>query len=257
MTTEAAAAAEATVEESLTPHQKQAVANAARAFASYGDVKKAMAKIAKAIVNLRLTFEKDGRPDYRGETPQYRGAIATLYENAIPDPDERESFKVSIRYWVAKEFAARVEDGRSKITKEALQEAGLMQERPAPTEPREPRRAATPATATPTGVIAEGKELSPSQVLVQAERVVEQHVADESLGVVMAVQSIGRELGPVVAALRDDAVRNKLPGKALTQAVEQVLGLSLDAAHLAGIDIMEFSAAWFSHVMESATEVAA
>jgi hypothetical protein len=223
----------------LSSTQKMAVARAARAFSTYGEAKKAMAKIAKAIVNLRLTFEKDGRPDYRGETPQYRGAIASLYEAAITDENERQSFKVAIRYWVGKEFAARVKNGT--LIEADLIAAGVMTaSTDTPTEPA-PRRN---GSDVPTGVVVDGTELTPTEVMVEAERIVAEHVTDKSLGVVIAVQSISRTLGPVVAALRDEDTRTHLPGRSLRQGVEQVLNLALDAAKLSDIDVEEFFASW-------------
>lgn len=224
----------------LSSTQKMAVARAARAFSTYGEAKKAMAKIAKAIVNLRLTFEKDGRPDYRGETPQYRGAIASLYEAAITDEAERQSFKVAIRYWVGKEFAARVKNGT--LIEADLIAAGVMTATPdaPPTEPTTRRN----GSDVPTGIVVDGTELTPTEVMVEAERIVAEHVTDKSLGVVIAVQSISRTLGPVVAALRDDDTRTHLPGRSLRQGVEQVLNLALDAAKLSDIDVEEFFASW-------------
>lgn len=249
--------------EPLSRSQKMAVARAARAFASYGDAKKAMAKIAKSIVSLRLTFDKDGRPDFRGETPQYRGAIASLYEATIPDEAERNAFKVAIRYWVGKEFAARIDAG--DIEAAELEDAGigLTSNRPASsastgTREREPRRAATAADLTPTGVMVDGNELTPPEVVVEAERIVEAHVAaDEVLGPVMALQHVGRELGPIVAALRDEEVRGKQPGRAILAASEQLLTLSLDAAALSGVEVEEFVASWMSVHAEPVSEVAA
>jgi hypothetical protein len=224
----------------LTGEQKMAVARAARAFQTYGDVKKVMPRIAKAIVSLRLTFEKDNRPDYRGETPQYRGAVASLYESAIPDADERETFKVAIRYWVGKEFAARVEKGELK--KADLIAAGVMSE-PKVQTPKE-RQGRRQRSAHSTGIMLDGVELSPPEVLVEAERIVAEHVANSSLGAVLALQSIGRELGPVVAVLRDNEKREKLPGRSLRGSIESLLTLSLDAAMLSGITVEDFVASW-------------
>lgn len=239
---------EQTEEVSLTPEQKRAVAATARAFSTYGEARKTMAKVAKAIVNLRLAFEKEGRPDFRGETPQYRGAIADLYEAAIHDPDERASFKVAIRYWVGKEFAARVANG--SLQADALEAAGIVQAiaptSPRPTTPQEPRRARTVAEDTPTGIVAGGHELSPPEVLVAAERIVSEHIGDEALGAVMALQSVARTLGPIVAGLRDEDVRAKQPGRALRSSTEQVLTLALDSAMLAGVEIEEFIASWYA-----------
>lgn len=235
-------------EELLSPEQKRAVQATARAMSSYGEERKFMAKVAKAIVNLRLTFEKDGRPDYRGETPQYRNAITDLYEAAIRDPDERASFKVAIRYWVGKEFAARVEKG--ELARADLEAAGIVQAvaPAAPGTPREPRRAATVAEDTPTGIVADGHELSPPEVLVAAERMVTEHVADEALGAVMALQSVARTMGPIVAGLRDEGIRAKQPGRALRSSTEQVLTLALDSAQLAGVEVEEFVASWYSQL---------
>lgn len=260
MGTAAAAAADETTTEAAPPplssQQKMAVARAARAFTSYGESRKVMAKIAKAIVNLRLTFEKDDRPDFRGETPQYRGAIASLYEAAISDPEERESFKVAIRYWVGKEFAARVDAGT--LSKEELEAAGIVRAvTPEGTPaPREPRRAATSAEQTSTGVIVDGAELTPPEVLVEAERMVAEHVADASLGPVLAMQSIGRALGPVVAGLRDETLRARLPGRSLRASAENVLTLALDAALLSGTEVEEFFATWFAQAEEHALAAA-
>lgn len=241
---DAATAATQAGEEPLSSTQKMAVARAARAFSKYGESRKVMATIAKAIVNLRLTFEKEGRPDFRGETPQYRGAIASLYEAAIPEAEERDSFKVAIRYWVAKEFAARVEAG--SLEREALVEAGLMRAPvlDAPAQPQEPRRAATAADKAKTGVVVDGAELTPPEVLVEAERIVSEYATSDALGPIIALQSIARELGPVVAALRDEPTRDKLPGRSLKQSIESLFNLVLDAADLAGIDVDEHLAAW-------------
>lgn len=243
--------AERAAREPLSPPQKMAVARAARAFASWGEARKSMAKIAKAIVNLRLTFEKEGRADYRGETPQYRGAIASLYEAAIHDASERESFKVAIRYWVAKEFAARVEAG--DLIREELVAAGVMRASSnKPTMPPAPPRAAGEEMLT-TGIYSNEEELTPTAVLVAAEEVAAEHVSHPSLGPVLVLQSIGRELGPVVAALRDDAIRDKQPGRALKASVETMLGLAIDAAVLVGIDVEDFAVSWFAQHSLSAS----
>jgi hypothetical protein len=247
-----------TLTEPLSGQQKMAVARAARAFSAYGDARKAMATIAKAIVNLRMTFEKDGRPDFRGDTPQYRGAIASLYEAAIPDPEERKSFKVAIRYWIAKEYASRVQTG--KISRADLEAAGIMGRNGGTSNrasTREPRRAATEADLTPTGVTVDGDELRPNEVLAEAERIVAEHVKDNSLGVILAMQSIGRELGPVVAALRDPEVRDKQPGRSLKQAAETILLLALDLASLSGLDVQEHVGEWSQAVTMPTAEEAA
>lgn len=255
MSTVAAPEAETPTEEvteaQLSTEQKRAVASAARAFSGYGETRKAMAKIGKAIVNLRLQFEKDGRPDYRGETPQYRGAIASLYEAAIHDPVERETFKVAIRYWVAKEYAARVDAGA--LNRAELEAAGIMRAVVAPpiAAPREPRRAKTQEQEIKTGVTVDGVELTPGEVMVEAERVVLEHVADASLGPVIAMQSVARTLGPIVAGLRNEDIRSKLPGRSLRQASESILMLALDAAFLSGIEVEDFIASWHAHAEEA------
>lgn len=247
--------AEGTTKSRLSAPQKMAVARAARAFATYGDAKKSMAKIAKSIVGLRLTFEKDGRPDYRGETPQYRGAIASLYEATIPSDTERHAFKVAIRYWVAKEFAARVKAGSIKAAE--LEKAGIGLPNEASQSTTAPRRAASEASGTPTGVKMDGRELSPSEVLVEAERMVAEHGANAVLGPVMTLQSLGRSLGPVVAALRVPSILERQPGRAIQSATEHVLTLSLDAASLTGVEVEEFVASWAAAHAEETSEVAA
>lgn len=235
----------------LTGAQRMAVARATRAFGSYGDVQKSMAKIAKAIVSLRITFEKDGRPDYRGETPQYRGAIAALYEATIEDPKERASFKVAIRYWVAKEFAARVAAG--KIDAKDLEAAGIGttdDDDAPPAREREPRR--EDVKHVPTGVTMGERELSPHEVVAEAERILAEHVVDEHLGIVLSLQHVSRELAPIVEGLRRDEVRDRQPGRALQAASQQLLNLALDAAALGGVEIERQVAGWIAETAVSA-----
>lgn len=238
---------EETAPEPLSTEQKRAVGMAAKAFTMYyHDAQKAYKHIAKAIVSLRLTFQKDGKPDFRGETPQYRGAVADLYESAIPDPDERSSFKVSIRYWVSKEYTRRVES--KEIKKGDLEAAGIMK----PIRPRQEQEPRRPIPSNErTGLSAKGKALRPAEVLAEAERIVKEHVTNGgSLGPVVALQSVAREMGPIVAALRDPDV--KLPGRSLKAAAEHVLQLALDAAELAGLEVEDSVAEWAAEAAEKA-----
>lgn len=249
-----AASAEAVSTAPLTRQQKTAVARTHRAFGTYGDAQKVMATIAKAIVSLRLTFDKDGRPDYRGETPQYRGAIAALYEATIADETERRAFKVAIRYWVAKEFASRVEKGTLKA--KDLQAAGVgstLDDDDADEPITRERRTRTENGNSPlTGVIVDGNELTPNEVVAEAERILAEHVVDPSLGIVMSVQHVARELGSVVQGLRNEDARSKQPTKTLKSASEQMLLHALDAASLGGVDVVEFVGTWTSDMKVTA-----
>lgn len=210
----------------LNQKQRLAVGRCAKAFREYGTARVTMGRIARAVVNLRLSFEKDGRPDYRGETAEYRAAVSKVYETAITDAEEREQFKTAIRYWISKELATRVEAGTLQASD--LEEVGITKpSRPASLKPKA------------NGV------LTPKDALARVEEIVTKNVANNEIGPVLALQSIGREMGPVVAALRDDALRGKLPKKSLRGATRSLLNLTLDAAVLTGIDVEEFVTEWF------------
>lgn len=194
----------------LNREQTAAVARLFRAFQGYGAARKTMASIARAVVSLRLTFEKDGQPDYRGDTAQYRLTVATIYEQVIPEPDERAAFKTAIRYWIGKEYAARVAKGDLRV--EDLQAAGLM----LPAQPRGRRESADAGDEAPS--IPDG----PLSVLV--------HVA--------------RQLAPVVDVLHDVNVMADIDAASLRETAALLLAQVMEVATIAGIDVPTYVDEW-------------
>jgi len=206
----------------LTQKQRLAVGRCFKALKQYGATREFMVRAARAIVNLRLTFEVDGRPDYAGESAAYKAAVSEVYKRVIDDEEERAAFKVAIRYWISKEFTARVNAG--EIKSDDLLEAGLEKPMREPTA-----RAPKPSL----------QEQIETLVTKQLE-------SDDPVAPVAVLQTISRELGPVVAVLRDEARRSALPKRSFHKAAREVLGLALDMAAQADIDVEEFAADWFA-----------
>lgn len=209
--------------------QRAAMARCGKALATYGEVKKRMAAIAKAVVDMRLTFQKDGHPDVRGESAQYRGAIASVYEKHIPDPEERSAFKVAIRYWVSKEWASRVESGA--VAADLLETNGITKPTRAPAA-----RSVSPATDTLRSV----KELMevvgaapPEMVIEEVEKILTDNL--DKLSPMVVLGSIERELTAVVAELRHGI--SEIPPRAFKRVSQAILEDALSLADLAGVEV--------------------
>lgn len=225
----------APVDETVAPLsqvQRAALMRTSKAMSAYGDVRKRMTSIAKAIVDLRLTFTKDdGQPDYRGDTAQYRGAVAGVYEKAIPDAEERAAFKVSIRYWIGKEFDSRVEAGT--IEAADLTEAGFDR----PTRSRGETPDGTPIVpgTHDTGLqTVEGDPVLAEDLLHEVERIVEDPLGE--LAPMAVLGSIERSLSSVASQLSKGGAVG-MPPRAFKRVAQALLEDVLVVADLAGVDI--------------------
>ncbi len=249
---EVAAAAEMDERVKLNPEQRMAVARCARAFSSYGSARKAMASIAKAVIDMRLKFEHNGKPDVRGESAQYRAHITTLYENTIPDETEREAFKAAIRYWIGKEWTARVQAGT--VPEKLLRDAGILgpmrQERTRSRSTGEQKseenhsngvvtdRQWLQALRGPGGERVEPTEvlqhLKPEVVLHEAQRIMQAGL--DHLTPVITLQTCESGLQSALEALLENGTSN-LPKRSLKRSAGNVLKLAIEVASLAGADV--------------------
>lgn len=75
--------------------------------------------VADALVKLRaLHTTKDGRPDWRGQSWEYRQRVNEIYNEAHVPPEANHPIKASVRYHLGNAL-------RENLTAEELEEAGL------------------------------------------------------------------------------------------------------------------------------------
>ena len=228
-------------EQSFTQEQSAALNSFRTALGSgYRKTQRAMATIASSIVDLRMTFLKDGKPDYRGETPEYRQAIGRIYEEILKDEDQRSAFKTAIRYWISKEFQARVESGKLDATE--LFASGIER----PSRPKRSTKKAPEPVADGNEfhldkesgeVTRNGKSLSHKQLRKAAEGVAVEYLAD--IGPVTMMRSVTSELKALLQALSDPDAGVSPRSSVFRGAVKNLLIVTHEIAKAADVSLEE------------------
>jgi hypothetical protein len=75
-------------------------------------------ELGKTVVCLRGKFLYKDMPDWAGKSPEYKQAIAEVYEAAGIPEDSRDGFQTALRYHIGEEL-------RKQLTPEQLTNAGL------------------------------------------------------------------------------------------------------------------------------------